>query len=96
MSAKRFSKDRLEPYICKQHPSGKDKLPFCDFDYPSTFRNQEVFKPSATDKARDKNLKSDRTSSMSEKIQTSILAIFKSFKQPPYRYLAIKPTRQVS
>ena len=94
--AKRFSQDLLETYICKQHSSGKDKLPLCDFNYTNTFRNQKVFKPIATGKARDENLESDRTCSMSEKIQTTILAIFKSFKQPLYRYLAIKKTQQVS
>ena len=78
--AKRFISDPLETYICKQHPSGKNNLPLCDFDYPNTFRNQKVFKPIATGKAKDENLESDRTSSMSEKIQTTILAIFKSFK----------------
>ena len=80
MLTRRFSQDQLETYFWKQHPSGKDKLPLCDFDYPNTFRNQKVFKPIATGKARDENLESDRTSSMSEKIQTAILAIFKSFK----------------
>ena len=67
MLAKRFSQDPLETYIYKQHPSGKDKLPLCDFDYPKIFRSQKVFKPIATGKARDKNLQSDRTSSMLEK-----------------------------
>ena len=89
--AERFSQDPLETYICKQHPSGKDKLPLCNFDYSKTFRDQKAFKPTATGKARYENLESDRTSSMAEKIQTAILAIFKSFKQPLYRrYLAIK------
>ena len=37
--AKRFSQDPFETHICKQHPSGKDKLPLYDFDYPNTFRN---------------------------------------------------------
>ena len=78
--AKRFSEDPLETNIWKQYPSGKDKLPLCDFDYPNTFRNQKLFKPIATGKARDENLEPVRTSSMSEKIQTAILAIFKSFK----------------
>ena len=91
--AKRFSQDPLETYICKQHPCGKDKAPLCEFDYPNNFRNQKVFKPIATGKAWAENLQSDQTSSMSEKIQTEILAIFKSFKQPLYRYLAIKPTQ---
>ena len=61
-----------------------------------TLQNQKVFKPIATGKARDENLESDRTSSMSEKTQITILAIFKSFKQPFYNYLAIKPTQQVN
>ena len=94
--ANRFSQNTLETYIFKQHPSGKDKLSLCDFDYPNIFRNRKVFKSIATGKAGYENLESDRTSSMSEKIQTAILAIFKSFKQPLYRYLAIKPTQQVS
>ena len=63
----------------------KIKLPLCDFDYTNTFRNQKVFKPIATGKARDENLESDRTSSMSEKTKIAILAILKSFKQPFYR-----------
>ena len=93
MLAKRFSQDSLETYTCKRHPSGKDKLPLCDFDYPNTSRNQKVFKSIATGKARGENLESDKTSSMSEKIQTAVLAIFKSFKQSLYWYLAIKPTQ---
>ena len=93
MLAKRFSQDRLETCICKQHPSGKDKLAHCNFDYPKTFRNQKVVKPIATGKARYENLALDRTSSVSEKIQAAILVIFKSFKQPLYRrYLPIKPS----
>ena len=35
--AERFSQDPLETYICKQHPSGKDKLPLYNFDYPKLF-----------------------------------------------------------
>ena len=75
--AKTFSEDPLETNIWKQYPSGKDKLPLCDFDYPNTFRNQKVFKPIATGKARDENLESDRTISMLGKTQAAILAAFK-------------------
>ena len=72
--AERFSQDPLETYFCKQHPPGAwiDKRPLYDFAYAKTFRNQKVFKPIATGKVRDENInfESNRTSSMSEKIQT--------------------------
>ena len=73
--AKRFSQDPFETYICKQHPCGawKDKRPLYDFQYLNSFGNQNVFKPIATGKAGDENLELDRTSSMSLKIQTTIL-----------------------
>ena len=74
MLGERFSQDPLETYFCKQHPpvAWKDKLPLCDFDYANTFRNQKVFKPITIGKVRDENInfESDRTSAMSEKIQT--------------------------
>ena len=74
MLAGRFSQDPLGIYFCKQHPPGVwiDKLPLYDFGYVKTFRNQKVFKPIATGKVRDenRNFESNRTSSMSEKIQT--------------------------
>ena len=84
--AERFSQDPLENYFCKQHPPGTwiDKLPFYDFGYPKTFRNQKVFKPIATGKVRVENInfESNRTSSIPEKnTNKTILAIFKSFKQ---------------
>ena len=68
---KRFGQDPLETYFCKQHPHGpwKDKLPLYNVDYANNFRNQKLFKPVATGKVGDKNLESDRTSSLSEKIQ---------------------------
>ena len=70
----RFSQDPLESYFCKKHPPGtsKVKLPLCDFSYANTFWIQNVFKPISTVKVRDENInfESDRTSSMSEKIQT--------------------------
>ena len=72
MLTERFSQHPLETYFCKQHPAAasKDKLPHYDLDYANTFRNQKVFKPIVTGKVRDKKFESDRTSSMSEKIQT--------------------------
>ena len=72
--AERFSQDPLESYFCKQHPPGawKDKRPLYDFGYANTFWIQNIFKPMATGKVRDENInfESDRTNSMSEKIQT--------------------------
>ena len=53
--------------------------------YAKTFRNKIAFKPIATVSVRDEyiNSESDKTSLMSKKIQKkTILAIFKSFKQP--------------
>ena len=74
MLAERFSQDPLETYFCKQHPPGAwiNKLPLYEFGYAKTFRNQKVFKPIATGKVRDENInfESNRTSSVSEKIQT--------------------------
>ena len=71
--AERFSQDPLETYFCKQHPPGawKDKLPPYDF-WLRHFWKQKVFKSKATGKVRDENInfESDRTNSMSEKIQT--------------------------
>ena len=63
-----------------------------------TLRNQIAFKPIATGSVRDENIifESDRTSSVSEKIQTKqslrcskVSSSHQSFKQP---YLAIKPS----
>ena len=72
MLAERLSEDPIETYFCKQHrpAAWKDKLPRYDLDYANTFRNQKVFKPIETGKVRDEKFQSDRTSSMSEKIQT--------------------------
>ena len=74
MLGKSFSWSPLETSFCRQHPSGaeKDKLPLYDFGYANNFRNQKVFKPTATGKERDENVnfESDRTSSMLGKIQT--------------------------
>ena len=78
--AERFSRDPLETYLCKQHPPGAwiDKIPLYDFGYAKTFRNQNVFKPIATDKVRDENInfESNRTSSLSEKTQTKQSLLF--------------------
>ena len=72
--AERFSQNPLETYFCKQHPNGAwiDKLPLYDFGYAKTLQNQKVFRPTATVKVKGKNMnfESDRTSSMSRKIQT--------------------------
>ena len=74
MLAERFNQDPLETYFWKQHPPGAwiDKLRLYDFGYAKTFRNQRVFKLVATGQVRDENVnfESNRTSSMSEKIQT--------------------------
>ena len=74
MLAERFTQDPLETYFCKQHPSRarKENLPLYDFGYANTFRNQIAFKPIVTGSARDENTDfgSDRTSSLSGKIQT--------------------------
>ena len=86
MLAEILSQDPLETYFCKQHPPGawKDKLPLYDFGYANIFRKQKVFKPITTGNVRNENtiFESDRTSSTSEKISKTILAFFKSFKQP--------------
>ena len=72
--AERFSQDLLESYFCKQHPprAWKDELPPYDSGYANTFRIQKLLKPIAAGKVRDENInfESDRTISMSEKIQT--------------------------
>ena len=96
--AERFSQDPLESYFCKQPPGvWKDKLPLYEFGYANTFRNQKVFKPTATGKVRDEiNFESDRTSSMSEKIQTKNTRCYLQNFQAASRYLAIKPTQEVS
>ena len=66
--AERLSQNPLETYFCKQHPNGAwiDKLPLYEFGYAKTFRNQKVFRL----KDKNMNFESDRTSSMSRKIQT--------------------------
>ena len=78
--AEKFSQDPLETYFCQKHSPGvgKDKLPLYDFGYANTFRNQKVLKPIVTGKVRDENIKfeSDRTSSVSEKIQTKQSLLF--------------------
>ena len=56
-----------------------------------TLWNQKVVKPITTAKAIDENLESDRTSNVRKNTNKTILAIFRSFKQP-----AMKPTQQVS
>ena len=97
--AERISQDPLESYFCKQPPPGvwKDKLPLHEFGYANTFRNQKVFKSTATGKVRDEiNFESDRTSSMSEKIQTKNNRCYLQDFQAASRYLAIKPTQEVS
>ena len=98
--AERFSQDPLETYFRKQHPrgAGKDNLPLYDFDYDNTYQNQMAFKQIATGSVKDENIyfESDRTSSMLEKnANKTILAIFKSFKQPSDTYLS-NLTRKVS
>ena len=100
MLAERFSQDPLETYFCK-HPLGAwiDKLPLYDFGYPKAFRKQKVFKPIASGKVRDENInfESNRTSSMSEKIQTKLSLqsprVSSSHQIPNY---CILPTQQVS
>ena len=71
---KRFSQDPLETYFSKLHPPGAwiDKLRLYDFGYAKTFQNQKLFKPIAIGKVRveNTNFESNRTSSMSGKIQT--------------------------
>ena len=72
-----FSQVPLETYFCKQHSPGAwiDNYSGC----AKTFQNQKLFKPIATGKVRDEHitLESNRTSSMSEKIQTkqSLLSV---------------------
>ena len=70
--AERFSQNPLETYFWKQHLPGawKAKLPFYDFGYANTFRNQNVFKPIAAGKVREENInfESEKTSLMSEKM----------------------------
>ena len=72
--AEGFSQDSSEFYFCKEHPPGVwiDRLPLYDFGYVKTFWNQKAFKPIATGKVREENIKfeSNRTSSMLEKTQT--------------------------
>ena len=97
MLAERFGQNPLESYFCKERPPGawKDKLPLYDFGYANTFQNQEVFKPTATGKVRDENInfESDKTSSMSEKIQTkqSLLSskVSSSHQIPSYQTYTI-------
>ena len=43
---------------------------------PTLFETKKVLKPLTTAKARDENLESDRTSLMSEKIQTKQSLLF--------------------
>ena len=52
--------------------------------YFQHFSKPKSIQAKATGKVSDENInfESDRISSMSEKIQTTFLAIFKSFKQP--------------
>ena len=82
--AERFSQDPL------------DKLPRYDFGYEKTFWKQNVFKPIATGKIRDENVnfESNRTSSMSEKIQTkqSLLSprVSSSHQIPNYHKKSVK------
>ena len=91
--AERFSQDLLESYFCKQHPprAWKDELPLYDSGYANTFRIQKLLKPIAAGKVRDENInfESDRTISMSEKIQTkqSLLSskVSYSHQMPSYQ-----------
>ena len=52
--SERFSQDPLETYFCKQNPPGacRDNLSLYDIGYANTFRNQKVFKPTATGNVR--------------------------------------------
>ena len=93
-------KDLVRTYFYKQYPPVVwiDKLlPLYDFGYTKTFWNQNVFKRIATGKAIDKNInfESNRTSSMSRKIQTKQSLLSSKF-QAAIRNLAIKPTQEVS
>ena len=66
--AKRFSQDPLKLTFANKILLEKINYPSVTLIIPKTFRNQKVFKPIATGKARYENSESDRTSSMSEKI----------------------------
>ena len=96
MLAKRLSQDPLETYICEHHPAGawKDKLPLYDFDYTNTFRKQKLFILIATGKARDENLESDRTSSISAKKHTKQFLL--SSKVSGGHQIGTKPSKQHS
>ena len=100
MLAERFSQDPLQTYFCKQHPprAWRDKLPLYDFGYANTFRNQKVLKPIAGGKVRDKNVHfgSHRTSLISQKKYKQNNPCYLQKFQPAIRYLAIKPTQQLS
>ena len=72
---------------------------FESFGFANTFRNQIAFKPIATGSARDENIniniESDKTSSVSEKYKQNNPCDLQKF-QAAIRYLAIKPTQQLS
>ena len=93
MSAERVSQDPIETYFCKQHPPGalKDNVALYDFGYVNTFRNQNVFTPIAAGNVKDENsnFASDRTSSISEKIQAQQLLlsskVSSSYQIPSYQ-----------
>ena len=94
----RFSQDPLETYFCKRHPFGAwiNKLPLHNFGYVKTFWKQKVFKQIATGKVRNENIKfvSNRTSSMSEKIQTK--QSFKIFKQASDTSLSYQQNKKLN
>ena len=87
-------KDLVRTYFYKPYPPVvwiNKLLPLYDFGYTKTFWNQNVFKRIAAGKARDKNInfESNRTSSMSGKIQTkqSLLSskVSSSHQKPSYQ-----------
>ena len=100
--AERFCKDPLESYFCKQHPPGpwKDKLSLYEFDHANTFRNQKVFKSKAAGKVKDESIifESDRTSSISEKIQTKQFLltskVSRSHQTPSYQTFTISKLKE--
>ena len=95
---------RIETCFWKKHPPGawKDKLPLYNFGYANIFRTQKVFKPITTGKVE---MKIWFLSQMSQKmifkfnvaknVNKTILAIFKSFKQPLDTRLSKQHNKQV-
>ena len=86
--AERFSQDPLEIYFSKQHPPGAYKD--YDFDCPNTFRNQKIFKPIATGQVSDENINFETDNYKQNNPR------YPQKFQAAIRYLATKPTEQVS